>query len=121
MIARADLVSLLLLLTGLELSGVHTWIATDGQQYTTRRVYDALRSAQGASPTLAWLPSWCWRGAAALYDLWRGEQGDSTSLKLFGDERYSNGALIAATGWQPSQTLESVLHSASVMPLEADE
>jgi len=121
MIARADLVSLLLLLTHLELAGVHTWIATDGQQYTTRRAYDALRSAQGAAPTAAWLPTWCWRGAAALYDFWRGDQGDSTSLKLFGDERYSNGALIAATGWQPSLTLESALHSASAMPPEVDE
>ena len=120
MISQADLVSLLLLLTDLELQGVHTWIATDGELYTTRRVYDALRSAQGAGPTSAWLPLWCWRGAAALFDLWRGDRGDSTALKLFGDERYSNSALIKATGWQPSQTLESTLQNASLMPHEVD-
>lgn len=120
MIAQADLVSLLLLLTDLELQGVHTWIATDGELYSTRRIYDALRSAQGSGPTSAWLPSWCWRGAAALFDLWRGDRGDSTSRKLFGDERFSNDALITATGWQPSQTLESTLQRTSLIPREVD-
>lgn len=109
MIAREDLVSLLLMLSGSELEGTATWIATDGQQYTTRRIYDALCRAEGKSPRRGWLPAWCWRMGARLLDLLREGSAERSYLKLFGDERYSNAELVAATGWQPRFTLEKAL------------
>ena len=109
MIARADLVSLMVSLPELELAGVNTWIVADGQHYTARRVFDALRCADEASPGIAWLPGWCWRMAAGLYDLGRGDTVGTTSAKLFAEELYSNAAVMGATGWQPLLTLEAVL------------
>ena len=109
MIARGDLVSLLLALSGLEFQGAETWIATDGEQYTTRRIYDALCRAHGVEPGRDWLPRWCWLAGARLRDLVRASPGSTTADKLFGSERYSNAALLAATGWRPRLTLEDVL------------
>jgi UDP-glucose 4-epimerase len=114
MIARADLVHLMCSLPALELSGVNTWIASDGQSYTARRVFDALRCADQAAPGVAWLPRWCWRLALGIYDLCRADAVGTASAKLFAEELYSNAALLKATGWQPALTLESALQGQGV-------
>jgi len=108
MIAVADLVDLLCVLAAQSLPGVSTWIATDGEHYTTRRIYDQLRAAVGRRMGRAWLPQGAWRLACALLDLRRGRPADTTYEKLFGTELYSNRALLTSTSWRPQIQLEQL-------------
>ncbi|MFT6956185.1 MAG: UDP-glucose 4-epimerase [Halieaceae bacterium] len=109
MIGRADLVTVLIECGTVSLTGVRTWIVTDGERYSLRRSFDALAAAVGRAPVRAWLPAWCWRLAAQAYDIARGRNSsgtDGTLHKLFGDECYDCSAILAATDWRPQQTLE---------------
>lgn len=109
MIGRADLVTVLIECGTVSLTGVRTWIVTDGERYSLRRSFDALAAAVGRTPVRAWLPAWCWRLAAQAYDIARGRNSsgtDGTLHKLFGDECYDCSAILAATDWRPRQTLE---------------
>ncbi len=106
MIGVEDLAALLLLLPQVVERGVHTWIVTDGEAYTTRHVYQILREALGRSGSRQ-LPAWCWRLLATGLDLIQRQPGGSSYGKLFGAERYHNHALLLATGWQPRQSLAS--------------
>ncbi len=107
MIGVEDLVELLLRLPQVVGDGMHTWIVTDGEAYTTREIYQLLREALGRSGGRQ-LPAWCWRMLAAGLDLFQRQPAGSSYGKLFGAERYDNHALVTATGWQPQQTLASV-------------
>lgn len=109
MVALADLVDLLCVLVDQAATGVQTWIVTDGEVYSTRFIYDQMRQASGRGRGVAWLPDPVWRLAAAVLDRLRPGEGGSTFDKLFGSERYSNAALLAATGWRPRQTLQDVI------------
>jgi nucleoside-diphosphate-sugar epimerase len=108
MVALADLVDLLCIAAEEAKPGVQTWIATDGQRYTTRFIYDQMRLAAGMGVGRAWLPTAAWRLAAALLDLRGSRQGESTFDKLFGTELYSNRAVQAATRWRPRTRLQDV-------------
>lgn len=114
MLALPDLVQLLCLLASSPASGVSTWIACGEHGYSTRDIYDCLRSVAGRGRGVAWLPLWGWRLAAALLDLGTSPGGESTYDKLFGTELYSNAALLAATDWRPRGRLEQVLGAARV-------
>ena len=109
MIAREDLVALLLHVADHPPPGVHTWIASDGRCYSSRYLYDLLRRSAGRRVGTDWLPAWGWRLAAAALDRLRPHPGESTWDKLFGTELYSNRAVLAATGWRPTLTLEASL------------
>jgi nucleoside-diphosphate-sugar epimerase len=109
MVSLADLVDLLCLVAGEPHPGVRTFIASDGERYSTRFVYDQLRLAQGRPVGRAWLPLAGWRLAAALLDLRPGRAGETTFDKLFGSELYSNRAVLAATSWQPRLRLQDVV------------
>jgi hypothetical protein len=108
MIALQDLCSLLLYLAQEGGTGVCTYIATDGERYTLRRVYDALREFHAMPPGRAWWPRWVWRAACALLD-WRRPGGEPSWDKLFGDELYSNELVVRATSWRPGRCLEDAL------------
>lgn len=108
MVSLPDLVDLMCLVAREPCPGVRTFIASDGQHYSTRFVYDQLRLAQGLPVGRAWLPEAGWRLAAALLDLRRGRQGESTFDKLFGTELYSNRAVLAATSWRPRLRLQDL-------------
>lgn len=113
MIALADLVRLLEVAGTTADRGVETWIATDGQRYSTRRMYDLMRQRAGKRPGTAWAPRVCWRLAAGCHDLLFPDHG-SLWEKLFGVELYDNGAVCRALGWQPQLCLEDL-----AMPLDA--
>jgi nucleoside-diphosphate-sugar epimerase len=108
MVALADLVDLLCIVAEEAKPGVQTWIASDGEHYTTRFIYDQMRLAAGMGAGRAWLPTAAWRLAAALLDLRGSRQGESTFDKLFGTELYSNRAVQAATRWRPRTRLQDV-------------
>jgi UDP-N-acetyl-alpha-D-quinovosamine dehydrogenase len=108
MIALQDLVELLNKAASDHAAGIKTWIACDGQQYSTRRVYDLLRRRAGKGVGLAWCPRWLWRLAASVYDL-LSPATESIWDKLFATELYSNQALCDDLGWVPGLTLDAVL------------
>lgn len=106
MISVHDLALLMQFLGQSPPAGVHTWVVTDGERYSTRRLYDVLRLASGAGPGRAWLPGWFWRLAAALVDLPGRGGSEGTYERLFGTELYSNAALLRDTGWRPRQQFD---------------
>jgi nucleoside-diphosphate-sugar epimerase len=106
MVSSRDLVELMSLLASAPPAGVHTWIVSDGHDYTTRGIYDLMRRARDLGTGRAWLPGWGWRLAAGLIDLARPGDPLSTYDRLFAPERYDNGALIRATGWRPQHRLD---------------
>ena len=108
MVAVADLVELMCMAGGDTGPGVHTWIVADGERYSTRFIYDQLRTASGRTVGRAWLPTAGWRVAAALLDGLAGTRNDSTFDKLFGTELYSNRAALAETTWQPRTRLSDI-------------
>lgn len=110
MIGKDDLVDLMLALPLQAPQGVSTFIATDGQVYSTRRIYDALRQARGKGVGLSWWPQWVWQLGCALLDVFRSTD-ESSWGKLFGTELYSNAAVLASGQWRPCRTLEDYLYS----------
>lgn len=118
MVGVEDLARLLLRLPEVVKQGVHTWIVTDGHDYTTREVYQLLGEALGR-PRGGQLPVWCWYLFSALLDVLRREPIGNSYGKLFGAERYDNQALLSATGWQPCQTLASAAPAIVARPVAA--
>ncbi|MEP5567468.1 MAG: NAD-dependent epimerase/dehydratase family protein [Halioglobus sp.] len=110
MISRKDLCALMLSVALEKQLHVRTFIATDGEAYSTRRIYDAMREARAMGPGVSWSPLWAWRLACGLFDLLRSTP-DSTWNKLFAVELYSNKAAIEGTQWRPSESLESTLRA----------
>lgn len=106
MIACSDLAELLYAIALHPPRGARTWIASDGERYTARAIYDVLRRAQGRGAGVAWLPLWGWRLAAALLDLAQPGRVPSTFERLFGPELYSNARLLAAIDWRPRHRLD---------------
>lgn len=86
--------------------GDATWTVTDGESYSTQRLYDALSRALGREPGRAWLPLWCWRLAAGLQDLLTRSTQGSHYARLFGSEQYDGSRFGADFGWTPTETFE---------------
>ena len=107
--ALQDLVDLLCKVVNEPTPGVHTWIACDNRPYSTRAIYDLMRTASGKGAGVAWLPRWGWRLGAALLDLLSPRGNESTFDKLFGSELYSNAAVLAHTDWRPHRQLDDVI------------
>ena len=101
MIALQDLVALMCDVAQHPPTGVKTWIVCDDDGYSTRYLYDLLRTADGRGRGLAWLPRWAWRLAANLLDQLGGRSGEATFDKLFGTELYDNSAVSMAMNWHP--------------------
>ncbi len=107
MVGLPDLVELMVLAAQAEEPGVHTWIACDGEAYSTRRIYQALREADGKGSGLSWLPRPLWQLALTLADRLR-PGPESLRDKLFGNELYRADLARASTGWEPRQQLEDL-------------
>lgn len=108
MIALADLIELLQVVSRHPGTGVKTWIACDGQTYSTRRVYDLLRRRAGKGTGLAWCPRWIWRIAASAHDLLF-PGAEPIWNKLFATELYNNQAACSDLEWAPQLTMDEVL------------
>jgi nucleoside-diphosphate-sugar epimerase len=108
MISRTDLVALLCTVADRQGIAPQVWIATDGESYSSRRVYDTLRQVHGLAPGRAWWPRWLWRAGTAVLDRVR-PGGAPHWNKVFGTELYSNRAVMRDTSWQPRLTLADAL------------
>ena len=109
MVSRQDLAALMCSLARQPPDGFHCWIVSDGEVYSTRRIYDAMRRAMGRHTGNSWWPGWLWRLACKVMDALRSGGDESSQQKLFGTELYDNSALLAARPWRPEQTLEAVV------------
>lgn len=108
MVGRADLVALLVALLRTDVTLAQPVIATDGQQYSTRRLHAALVRASGRNVRLPSPPAASWRFAAACVDRLRGEPVGALWQRLTGEERYEGDDLSGFLNAAP-QTFEEVL------------
>jgi len=106
LVARDDLVRLLLTVAAQAAAGYRCWNVTDGECYTARRLSAALAQAQGVALAGPRLPTWVWRVAATARDVLRGERPGHTAAALLGRDCYRNDAVRAATGWEPQYRFE---------------
>ncbi len=82
------------------------FIATDGQYYSSRQIYEALRSATGRKSKPRWyVPSPVFRTAARFNTRWR-----NMVEKIFEDECYNPKKLLAL-GFAPRLSLKDVMKS----------
>ena len=106
LVGLRDLVDVLCLLGESEITGYTSFEVTDGEEYSSRRLYAAIRSGLGKAPGYAWLPRAGWFLACTALDLLRSTGGEGSYHKMFGDELHSNAAICAALDWQPHYTVE---------------
>ena len=109
MIGLDDLVTVLQALAQRSPQGFRVFTATDGQHYSTRRVYQAITQGLGRKPAGTWLPTSVWRLACYSLDLLAVQAPGITWEKMFGEQLYSNAALCQALDWQPSVQFEQVV------------
>lgn len=110
MIHVDDLVSALLLVAKERRSDGEIYIATDGKHYSSREIYDLMRSGLGKAESRLKIPDSFFRSIA-----WLGDRlGDSFPLnshryqKLLGDECYSSEKLHNL-GFNPMYTLQQAI------------
>ncbi|MEM1112152.1 MAG: NAD-dependent epimerase/dehydratase family protein [Pseudomonadota bacterium] len=108
MISREDLVAVMLDFLQRPSRGVHTYIVCDGDSYSSRRIYRALRRAAGRGDTMS-LPLWLWRIACVGLDVSARLDSRDSYRRLFGTELYDARKLRAERGWQPQLNLEQAL------------
>jgi len=108
MIALQDLVELMLIIAAAPPDKVRTWIVCDGCRYSSRRIYELFRYADGKGKGISWLPILGWRLAAYMADGLYSRGADSTFLKLFGTELYSSAALLQDIPWKPQVQLSDL-------------
>lgn len=111
MIGVQDLARLLCQLPG-ELAAAGRFrncvIATDGEVYSSQRIYDGLRVALGRGPRGGEGSEWFWRALANALDRLQRQPPGCSYHKLFDWECYDNRQLLSLSQWRPTQTLESV-------------
>lgn len=111
MIARDDLLRLLLALATVPVDSPLTLTAGDGEAYSSRRIHRALCDAGGRPPLLPSPPPWCWRLALrALEYLSRAAPG-SLWARLLAQEDCSASDLQGLCGVAPRWQLERYLRA----------
>lgn len=108
MIARDDLVRLLILLATAEIDSPMQLTVTDGERYSAARLHRAFVAALGRPPLVKRLPRWVWASAASALDFVRGEPQGTTWHRLAGDEIFESEGLDAL-GFSPRYRFESTL------------
>ncbi|WP_279245183.1 NAD-dependent epimerase/dehydratase family protein [Candidatus Litorirhabdus singularis] len=106
LVSISDLVEALCTMAEQQPATFRCLTATDGQEYSTRRLYQAIRAGLGWNPGSAWLPTSGWRLACMGLDLVTQRVRGDTWSRMFGEELYSSEALRSELGWQPQLTFE---------------
>jgi nucleoside-diphosphate-sugar epimerase len=105
MVAREDVVRLLLMLSDVSLEVPGLLTVTDGEVYSTRRLYEALCQSLGRKPWLPTPPPALWRGASGLFDQLRNDAPGTLWERLLGDDCYAPEGLDAL-GFEPALSFE---------------
>lgn len=84
-------------------------IVTDGECYSSQRIYDSMRIAGGRSPRRGRGSLVFWWLAALGLDVLLRQRPGTHFRKLFGWERYTSRRLLALGDWRPRETLESTV------------
>lgn len=108
MIGRQDLVELLCVLTECAQEVPAMITATDGERYSTRRLYSALSQVLERRSYLPSPPLWLWRGATSIWDRARGERAGITWERLAGDS-FAEAQGLESIPFKPRLTFESNL------------
>lgn len=108
LVARADLVRLLLALATRDGAGFRLWQVTDGDCYSTRRLCLALARALPRERLPPTLPAAAWRVGGLLRDLAGGRRPGSSAAAILGWDRYSAARVRCDTGWAPRLRFEDV-------------
>ncbi len=91
------------------------FIVTDGIDYSTRQLYDAMREALGKKPSQIYWPMWLWQGLAWLGEVLqhfikkRSPINRQAVTKLFGNSCYHSLYLQSQLGYVPSHTFQSMV------------
>jgi len=110
-----DAVSALLLAARSPAASGRTYLVTDGVPYSTRDIYDAMRSALHRRPVAWAAPLWAFRVAALAGDATSSLTGRRMPFsseafeKLLGSACYSNDRIRRELGFVPATTLQAAL------------
>lgn len=110
-----DVVQALLLAAESPEANNKIYYVTDGRDYSTHVIYDAMRAAIGLPPPRLRVPRWSLRGGALLGDLLQRLTGrhmpvnSETLDKLLGSAWYSNARIVQELGFHPGRTLPDSL------------
>jgi nucleoside-diphosphate-sugar epimerase len=107
LVARADLIDLLVGISREDWHGFECVTATDGEVYSTRRLCLAIRSALGKSEPTILLPMSVWRLACTLADVLRRDKQPLYD-KLFSDDVHSGHTARERFCWQPRLQFEDL-------------
>lgn len=110
MVHVEDLVSALLLVAGDEHANGEIYIATDGEHYSSRQIYNFMREAAGRKPAYWAVPNFLFCGAAWFGDRLGGRFPFNSYRynKLLGNECYSSDKL-QALGFMPSYSFQGAV------------
>ena len=111
----SDVVSALVLSARSPAAAGRTYLVTDGTTYSTRDIYNSMRSALGLHPVAWAVPRWAFRAAALAGDastrLLGRRMPFSTEAfeKLLGSACYRNERIRRELGFTPATTLQAAL------------
>lgn len=114
MIARDDLVALMVRFKDWERTLPEPIIVHDGEQYSALRLYHALCAAQRRGPWLPSPPAALWRAAAGLADRVTGQPSGSNWGRLQGIEDYGPALRGSPFDFQPRLCFEDVARREAV-------
>jgi nucleoside-diphosphate-sugar epimerase len=110
-----DVVSALLLAAQSPVASGRAYFVSDGVPYSTRDIYDAMRSALRLSPVAWAAPLWVFRTAALAGDAAATVTGRRMPFsseafdKLLGSAFYENNRIRRELGFKPATTLQAAL------------
>ena len=108
MVGVQDLCRLLVQVAECDSATLPVLTVTDGENYSTRRIVAALRTASGRPATGYTPPLWCWQVVSRLLDLLRGVPAGTHFGKLFHDDVCEGNAADAVRNWTPMKVFEDV-------------
>lgn len=112
MVAREDLVRLLVMLQQACLASPATLTLTDGQSYSAQRLHRALCDARGLRPWLPSPPPAVWKLACRVGDLVSGQAAGASWRRLQGAEPHRGTDLDALLGFRIQRSFEDVVRGA---------
>lgn len=110
MISRVDLVDLLIAVAGTTSASTTTIVASDGEEYSSRRIYQAFTNTSNLAPPIKHLPVGVWKLACRCLDLATSNEKGQFWRRMSERELYPPVGMDEL-GFKPIHTLETALES----------